>query len=231
MTNPVVSIKGIHKAFQQQRVLTNVDLDLNGGCITALAGRNGAGKTTLMRIIANQEQPDSGRVIYAPQQSILMLSSSQHFPGFLAIEQLRYLLTQNCPAWNQERFLHIIGLFKLKPSQRYGNLSSGEAAGVKLAIFLAQQPTVWLLDEVTHGLDIVAAENCLLVLFDYSSEDKPRVLYCSHNVAELEFLSDEIVILHNGVIVSHDQSDALIHSEFGFAEQLKQRFKDMEVLV
>ncbi len=231
MTDAMLSAQGIYKTYEYKNVLNNVSIELRAGIITGLIGRNGAGKSTLMSILAGLERPDSGHVYQRPEQKVIMLANSQQFPRYFSLSQLAALLAKSCRVWDQERFSSIVSLFKLNSHQRYGSLSSGEVAGVKLALFLAQLPNIWLLDEITTGLDIVAAENCIRVLLEYFSHDKPAVLYCSHNVSELEFLSDEVLIIDQGEIVTHCQTDEFVDTEIGFSEQLKQQFKNLEVLV
>lgn len=210
-------------------VLKSIDFSLQRNEIVGLAGRNGAGKSTLMKVLSGDQLLSTGTLKVKAGTQVEMLASDDHLPGYVRLDQVAYLLNRHRNDWRQDRFFDVLKTFGLKSTQRYGELSTGEKAGIKLAIFLSGRPDVWLLDEITLGLDIVASENCIRVLLEYFAEDQPAVLFCTHNATELEALSDRVMLLNNGSIFSVESVEDFVGPEKGFHLQLKKKLQTMEV--
>ena len=123
--------------------------------------------------------------------------------------QLAGLFSSSHHNWSQDKFDDILNIFSLSEASRYGDLSTGERAGVKLAVLIAQQANVWLIDEATLGIDIVAQSQCAEAILKYFSDDRPCVVFCSHQMSEIERLADEVIILEQGDICWHQDKEAL----------------------
>lgn len=90
--------------------------------------------------------------------------------------------------------------FNVEPKQRVGSLSRGERAGVSLALALAQSPDLLMLDEPTLGLDIVAKRAFMESLMLANLSGQMTIVYCSHQMDEIERLADNLVIMERGVL-------------------------------
>jgi ABC-2 type transport system ATP-binding protein len=84
------------------------------------------------------------------------------------------------------------------PEQRVGHISRGERAGVNLAMALAQNPELLILDEPTLGLDVVAKRAFLEAVLSSLEEGVTTIIYCSHQMDEIERLADNLIILERG---------------------------------
>jgi ABC-2 type transport system ATP-binding protein len=90
--------------------------------------------------------------------------------------------------------------FNVGPEQKIAQLSRGERAGVNLALALAQSPELLILDEPTLGLDVVAKRAFLEALMFSSLSDESTIIYCSHQMEEIERVADKLVILERGTL-------------------------------
>jgi ABC-2 type transport system ATP-binding protein len=102
--------------------------------------------------------------------------------------------------WNQERYQEVSRHFNVLPEQKIDQLSRGERAGVNLALALAQSPELLVLDEPTLGLDVVAKRAFLEALMFSSLADESTIVYCSHQMEEIERVADNLVILERGAL-------------------------------
>jgi ABC-2 type transport system ATP-binding protein len=102
------------------------------------------------------------------------------------------------PRWNQSAFDGVIGHYNVLPEQKISQLSRGERAGFNLALALAQGPELLVLDEPTLGLDVVAKRAFLESLMYSNATDECTVIYCSHQMEEIERVADNLIILERG---------------------------------
>jgi ABC-2 type transport system ATP-binding protein len=118
----------------------------------------------------------------------------------MRVDELTALQRRQYRAWDDARFDDVIRNFNVEPRQKIGTLSRGERAGVSLALALAQGPELLLLDEPTLGLDVVAKRAFLESLMFANQSGHATIVYCSHQMDEIERLADNLVILERGVL-------------------------------
>jgi ABC-2 type transport system ATP-binding protein len=90
--------------------------------------------------------------------------------------------------------------FNVLPEQKVGQLSRGERAGLNLALALAQSPDLLILDEPTLGLDVVAKRAFIEAMLQSTIDDDSTIIYCSHQMDEIERVADNLVILERGAL-------------------------------
>jgi ABC-2 type transport system ATP-binding protein len=130
-----------------------------------------------------------GRVGYVNEEHTL--------PAWLKVSQLKAMQRSYYPQWNEEIYRNVVANYDLNHAQKVGSLSRGERAGFNLAMALAQGPELLILDEPTLGLDVVAKQEFLdSVLF--CTQIDTTVIYCSHQMEEIERLADELIIMERG---------------------------------
>jgi ABC-2 type transport system ATP-binding protein len=194
--------------------LRSCDLEVPAGRVVALVGPNGSGKTTLMSMAAGLLPVTEGSVEAvggAPAQRLDRI-------GFVA---------QDAPLWPRLRVADVldigcsmnrrfdtvmaadrIGQLGIPLRARIGDLSGGERAQVALTLVLAKRPELFLLDEPMANLDPIARRAFLVSMFEACHEAGATVLYSSHAVAELERISDYLIVLRAGrVRVAGDIDD------------------------
>jgi NitT/TauT family transport system ATP-binding protein len=203
-----IAIRGLRKQFPTKdglfTALDNIDLDIPSGQFFVIVGPSGCGKTTLLRILAGLEQPSSGTVDVATEQSSRPLNSmvfqgDSLFPWMTVYENAAYGLRLRKVAESEIRdvvdhYLDKTGLTKF--ANRYPHqLSGGMRQRVSIARAFANDPEILLMDEPFSALDEqnkTLLQEELLRIWD---ETKKTVVFITHSVDEAVTMGDRIMIM------------------------------------
>jgi ABC-2 type transport system ATP-binding protein len=228
MTKTAVMLSALEHHYHGQWRLSINDLTLEYGKIYGLIGRNGAGKSTLMRLIGGIELPQNG-LIQRFTDHIGFINTTTSYPGFFSINNIADLFIQKAKAnngvWDGERFQRVLDVFSINDHMQFKQLSTGEKSGLNLAILLAQRPKLWLLDEPTLGIDLIAVNQCLSLLSEYFLDDEPCVIFATHQMRELERLADQALIIREGGIAWQGDVDDLHGLRSSFTEGIESILK------
>jgi len=204
----VIETRALSKRYGRKLALDNLDLRIPRGRIHAIVGANGAGKSTLFRILmgfmpqtageARILGKDSQELTPADRSRIGFVNEEHTLPNWMRVAQVMAMQKHQYPRWNQRAFDGVIGHYHVLPEQKVGQLSRGERAGFNLALALAQGPELLVLDEPTLGLDVVAKRAFLESLLYSNAADDCTVIYCSHQMEEIERVADNLIILERG---------------------------------
>lgn len=207
-TELVIETENLELSYGRKKALNQLSLRIPRGRIHALVGANGAGKSSLFRILLGFQSPTRGRasilgrdcsaLTHHDRARIGFVNEEHSLPAWLRVDEVVAMQRRLYPRWDEARYRSIVGHFHVLPDQRVRELSRGERAGVNLAMALAQNPELLILDEPTLGLDVVAKRAFLeAVLFSVDSSDC-TIIYCSHQMEEIERLADNLIILERG---------------------------------
>ena len=204
----VIQTRALSKRYGRKLALDYLDLAIPRGRIHAIVGANGAGKSTLFRILMGFMPPTSGeaRILGRDSQSLTpadrarigFVNEEHTLASWMRVSQVTAMQRHQYPRWNQQAFDNVIGHYHVLPEQKVGQLSRGERAGFNLALALAQGPELLVLDEPTLGLDVVAKRAFLESLLYSNVADDCTVVYCSHQMEEIERVADNLIILERG---------------------------------
>lgn len=204
----IIETRALCKRYGRKLALDHLDLAIPRGRIHAIVGANGAGKSTLFRILLGFMPPSAGQArilghdsqALSPQlRSRIGFVNEEHtLPHWMKVAQVIAMQRHQYPRWNQQAFEGVIGHYHVLPEQKIGQLSRGERAGFNLALALAQGPELLVLDEPTLGLDVVAKRAFLESLLYSNVADDCTVIYCSHQMEEIERVADNLIILERG---------------------------------
>ena len=204
----VIETRALSKRYGRKLALDHLDLAIPRGRIHAIVGANGAGKSTLFRILMGFMPPtagearilgkDSQQLTPADRARIGFVNEEHTLANWMRVSQVAAMQKHQYPRWNQQAYDSVIGHYHVLPEQKVGQLSRGERAGFNLALALAQGPELLVLDEPTLGLDVVAKRAFLESLLYSNAADDCTVIYCSHQMEEIERVADNLIILERG---------------------------------
>jgi len=203
-----IETRALSKRYGGKLALDALDLQIARGGIHAIVGANGAGKSTLFRVLLGFLPPTSGtaailgcdsqRLKPSDRRRIGFVNEEHTLPGWMRVAALIAMQRRLYPLWSQAALDSVLGQFHVLPDQHVSELSRGERAGLNLALALAQRPDILVLDEPTLGLDVVAKRAFLEALMYSNEAAASTVIYCSHQMEEIERVADNLIILERG---------------------------------
>ena len=202
-----VSLRGVTKAFGQQRVLHGIDLDIHAGQFVAIVGRSGCGKSTLLRLLAGLDQPTSGSIAVdgVPagwrENVRLMFQEPRLLPWQRVVANVEVGLS-HAPAGADRRRLAMQALAQVGLSGRETEwpsiLSGGQRQRVALARALVSHPRILAFDEPLGALDALTRIE-MQALIEQVWQDKGfTAIVVTHDVTEAVALADRILLLDAG---------------------------------
>ncbi|OBF40469.1 sulfonate ABC transporter ATP-binding protein [Mycolicibacterium peregrinum] len=201
MSSPVVEVHGLRRAFGDQQVLDNLELQIDDGEFVAMLGRSGSGKSTLLRVLAGLDDQVTGSV-KVPRSRAVVFQNPRLLPWRRALANVTFALPDAGPdapsrAARGRSALEEVGL-TAKAGSWPLSLSGGEAQRVSLARALVREPDLLLLDEPFGALDALTRLKMYGLLHELWSRRHMAVLHVTHDVDEAILLADRVVVLSGG---------------------------------
>jgi ABC-2 type transport system ATP-binding protein len=210
MTEFAIEAVGLRKSFKGQEALTGLDLAVPKGSIFGFLGRNGAGKTTAIRILMGLAKADQGsaRVFgiipgggdsgAAIRSRIGFVTEDKELYPYMTVADIIRFTRPFFPKWRGDLERRYLKVFDLPINKKIPNLSKGMRSKLMLLLALSRGAELLVLDEPTDGLDPAAVEEVLRELISLSASDGTTIFFSSHQLAEVEQIAAEIVIIDNG---------------------------------
>ena len=213
-TTPAVVIDKCSKWYGQVIGINEVSLAIDGG-VTGILGPNGAGKSTLFKLLMGRLKPSSGNVRLfgvdpwestAPYRRVGYVAETEKLYDWMTghdfVSTLARLhgMTREEASDRASHVLEFVGLADVQ-NKEIGKYSKGMRQRVKIAHALVHDPDLIILDEPLHGCDPIARTSIMSVIRDLGTQGK-TVLVSSHILDEIERITEQIVILHNGRLLA-----------------------------
>lgn len=216
----LIEIRGLYKSFGKSEILTDINLDVEGGKILALIGPTGSGKTTLLRLIDTLDQPTRGSIFFH-SVDICRLSSREK----LSIRRRMAMVFQKPVVFSSSVYENVAYGLKVRGkdsrdlvlraleevglsgygSRNAATLSGGEMQRIALARAMVIKPEVLLLDEPVANLDprnATAIDELIRRLADCGT----TVIMSSHNMPQCRRIADRVAVLSKGRIIRTGRS-------------------------
>ncbi len=192
------------KVFGSTTAVDHVTMKLEKGHVYAMLGPNGSGKTTWMKMAAGLIKPTSGEVLYEgkpvdinSRKHVAYMPTDPYFYSWMTVRDVGRYYADFFADYSAERFEKLLRTMELKEEMKTRALSSGMMAKLKIAVTMARDAQVYMLDEPFNGIDLLARDEIRAAILEYVSGDK-LLLLSSHPVEEMEAVADRAVFLSEG---------------------------------
>ena len=224
------------KKFGTKTAVDQVSVTMEPGHIYAMLGPNGSGKTTWMKMAAGLIKPTSGEVFFAGQpvgiasrKKVAYMSTEPYFYAWMSIEDAGKYYTDFFEDFSMERFLNMLHTMELNEKDKIRNLSSGMVAKMKIALTLARDARVYMLDEPFNGIDLLARDEIRVAILEAATPGK-LLLLSSHLVEEMEAIADRAVFIRKGKLVEVRDLEEMRETDgISMADRYRQIFGHGEV--
>ena len=233
----VLYLDGVSVSFDGFRALDALSLFLEPGEMRAIIGPNGAGKTTMMDVITGKTRPDMGEVVFDDVHDLTQLDETEIaelgigrkfqkptvFESHSVADNIRLALAGERTAWSAlfgardqisddeiDIVLERVRLLAHRDRQA-GNLSHGQKQWLEIAMLLAQDPKLLLVDEPVAGMTDAETEETARLLRDIAQTHS--VVVVEHDMAFVRALGVKVTCLHEGAVISEGSIDAVSNDD------------------
>ena len=209
-TTNIVRARRLAKRYGATVALDHIDFDIAPGRIVGLIGPNGAGKTTALKAILGLAEYEGELSVLGldPRtrrtelmQQVCFIADVAVLPRWLRVSEAVDLVGGVHPRFSREKCLAFLARTKIQPKQRVRELSKGMIVQLHLALVMAIDAKLLVLDEPTLGLDILYRKEFYQnLLNDYFDEEK-TILVTTHQVEEIEHILTDLIFIKDGKLV------------------------------
>jgi len=213
----MIQFTDVHKTYPKQinrcpahHALKGISLSLKQGQTLGLIGQNGAGKSTSIRLIMSYMRADKGKLVIlnentpspSTRKHIGYLPETSTFPANLTCMELLRFAGRCCDMPGKliiersETLLTRLGIFDAR-NRRLSEYSKGMQQRASFAAALIHDPELLILDEPMSGLDPIGRAEIIALIHDLRAQGK-SILFCSHLLDDVERITDDVAILHQG---------------------------------
>jgi ABC-2 type transport system ATP-binding protein len=207
---PCIAARGLRKAYGTTVALDGIDLSVGEGRILGLIGPNGAGKSTALQAIMGLT-PFQGELTVLGQnpwtqrdrlmRDVTFIADVAVLPRWLRVSQALDYVTGVHPSFNRAKAEGFLARTSIKRSSRVGELSKGMIAQLHLALVMAIDARLLVLDEPTLGLDILYRKQFYDSLLNDYFDHSRTIVVTTHQVEEIQHILTDVVIINKGRIV------------------------------
>jgi ABC-2 type transport system ATP-binding protein len=233
MMTRLLEIKELNKAYEKSDFsLDNVSFSIDKSEVVGLIGQNGSGKTTLINTIVGNRLKDSGDISffeknitqddYRYKEQIGVVFDDLRVPNKLTIKDINKVFNTIFQTWDSNQFFSLIDQFELPKTNMINTFSRGMRMKTALAIALAHDSKLLILDEATAGMDVSGREQVMEILEDFINEGN-SILISSHISEDIEQLATKLVFMKDGKVILEEEKDKLL-STYGIVKQPVEAF-------
>ena len=215
-----------------------ISMELPEGQILGLIGKNGAGKSTAIKLILGLCRADEGSIrVFGHEskelpetlrQEIGVSLAESGFSGELTVNDVKHILKKMYHSFDENYFIKQSENLKLPMNKKIKEFSTGMKAKLRVLTAMAHLAKLLIMDEPTAGLDVEARNEILDMLRAYIAEDESRsILITSHISTDLESLCDELYLIHDGKLILHEATDAILE-QYGILKVSEEQYRTLD---
>jgi ABC-2 type transport system ATP-binding protein len=208
--NAVVSARGLTKRYGKQAAVDNISFEIPAGRIVGLIGPNGSGKTTTLKAALGLVPFDGELKVLgldprtqrdALMQDVCFIADVAILPRWLRVSEAIDFVAGVHPRFDREKALRYLAITKLKPSMKVKSMSKGMIVQLHLALVMAIDAKLLVLDEPTLGLDIIYRKQFYQNLLEDYFDEQKTIIITTHQVEEVEHILTDLMFIRDGKIV------------------------------
>ena len=217
MTN-VVEARNLSKKFGDFVALDSANFDIPLGRIVGVIGANGAGKTTMLNAILGIASYDGDLSVMgldpSKQRAKLMndvcfISDVATLPKFMKVSEVLDFVESVHPKFSRERAMSFVNKTSIPLDKKVKALSKGMTTQLHLAVVMAIDAKLLVLDEPTLGLDIIFRKNFYSALLEEYFDEERTIVITTHQVEEIEHILTDVIFIKDGRIVLDTDMETL----------------------
>ncbi|MDQ6788642.1 MAG: ABC transporter ATP-binding protein [Acidobacteriota bacterium] len=220
MNSAIIETTNLRKNYGGFEAVRGINLAVPTGSICGFLGQNGAGKSTTIKMLLGMMRPTSGsgRIfglnVTDPKQSIeirkraAFVAEDKRLYDYMTVEQIIRFTRAFFPKWRDDLEQKLLREFGLPLERKVKKLSKGMRTQLALLLSFCRRAELLILDEPTEGLDPVNIERVMELLVGFAAEGA-TIFFSSHQISEVEQISDYVYIIHKGQLLVEAPLDFL----------------------
>ena len=214
----IIEAKRLSKSYDDVRAVDNVDLEIRTGTVMGLIGPNGAGKTTLLRTLLGLADYDGELKVLGldPQkdrakllEEVCFIADTAVLPRWMKVQQLLDYVAGVHPRFDYHQAERFLQGTEVRADHRIKQLSKGMTVQLHLALVMAIDARLLILDEPTLGLDILFRKRFFEQLLNDYFDDERTIIISTHQVEEVQNILTEVMFMKSGRKVLHSSMNDL----------------------
>lgn len=164
----ILESREVTKKYGSKTAVNQVSLQLEPGLVYAMLGPNGSGKTTWMKMVAGLVKPTNGEILYQgtpigkeSKKEIAYMSTEPYFYNWMTVSDVGKYYEDFFEDFSMEKYRQMISRMELTEDMKAKKLSSGMMAKLKIAVTMAREARLYLLDEPLNGIDLLARDQIM----------------------------------------------------------------------
>lgn len=219
----IIHAQGIHKTYGKKIALDNVDLKIPAGRIVGLIGPNGAGKTTLLKGILGLAtvkgdlrvlglNPFTDRVKLL--EDVSFIADTAILPRWIRVSEALDYIEGVHPKFSREKAMSFLAKTNIALNNKVKDLSKGMVTQLHLALIMAIDSKLLVLDEPTLGLDIIYRKQFYEALLNDYYDAQKTIVITTHQVEEIEGILTDLIFINDGKILLETTMEQLPNTFF-----------------
>ncbi|MBR2662943.1 MAG: ABC transporter ATP-binding protein [Clostridia bacterium] len=233
----MITSKNLSKSFGSKRAVDGISMELEAGHVYAMLGPNGSGKTTWMKMAAGLMKPSGGEILVdgepvglESRKHVAYMSTEPYFYSWMTVKDVGKYYEDFFDDFSMAKYEALIRKMELEMSMKTRTLSSGMAAKLKIAVTMARDARVYMLDEPFNGIDLLARDDIRGCILQEAAPEKLLIL-SSHLVEEMEAIADRAIFIREGKLVEvRDLEEMRMTDHVSMADRYRAIYGHVEVV-